>query len=528
MTIPSRRRSDNRRPSAWLVAPLLLVLTGCGSTALRGGAAAPAFSADGTTSTGQAGPADDGMSLPSADPGVSQGSGPRTGSFGGPGVAGQVPSASSGSAGAEIGSSNGLPSRGPLVSSKEPIKVGFAVTDAGALGAIFGVKHVDPTTGPKSMIAGLNKAGGIGGHQIVPVFFTADSSADGATVGQQACTAFTQDNKVDIVVGGVVGDTLPACLKQKGIAYFDPGTVATDPQQATRLPNWFQPSALRLDRAVRGTLQVGAQRGILKAGSKLGVLVEDCPAYRSIVTSTVLPMTQKLGVKVTQGSFRCVTNLVADLAPVTSDLQRETLRFSTAGVGSVVIVSPTEAFALANMTKNASQQKFFPKYLVSSNANVYGNSQSDAIIAISPDALPNIVGAGHLPLIDVGNQARPATSAQLAEQQRCTKLDPTQGGAASATGSGRYFQLNGFYAYCEALLVMKGSLEADGLRFGYADVAQGFSKALSSQPASAVLAGGRYGGGGVGRRDGAGYVQTFLYDAARKGFAYIGKPVQVS
>lgn len=504
MSVRPSRRSPR---SIAVVVPLALALAGCGSTALRGSApvSGGGTAVDGS-STGLVAP---GTGRPLATStltgGPSAAEGAGTSTSGATPTGGTTSSTTAGTGGA--GTATGSASGGSLVPgpvSKAPIKMGVAVTDAGALGAIFGVKHTDPTLGAKSVIAGLNRAGGIGGRQIAPVFYTADSSADASSVGQAACTAFTQDDKVDIVMGAVITDVLPSCLAQRGIAYFDPGTVAPDPQQAKRHPNWFQPSAMRLDRSVRGTLEVGASRGILKQGSKLGVLVEDCPAYNSIVTSTVLPMVKALGVKVTQGSFRCVTNLVGDLVPVTTDVQRETLRFSTAGVNSIIVVSPTEAFALSNLTKTASQQKFYPKYLVGSNANTYGNSQSDAIVSISPDALPNIVGAGYLPFIDVGDQAKPATSAQRAEQARCDKIDPTQGGAASAEGSGRYFKRNGFYAFCEAFLVMKASLEADGMRFGYTDVARGFASVLSSGAASALLAGGRYGGGAAGRLDGAG------------------------
>jgi hypothetical protein len=512
-----------------LVLPLVLALTGCGSTALRQGAAPSAEGLNGG----------DGLELPTgaATPGGSSTGGLATGTSGttglgatggaaGPSAPGVgQPGGTGGGSTSGTSTTGGATSGGKTATSTKPIKVGVIGVDAGALGAIFGVKARQPLDGPKAFVNGMNKAGGIGGRKIDPVYYVVDASSDASTSAQEACAAFTEDNKVDVVVGGG-GEVLSACLARRGIATFDAGFVSSDAQAMSAQPNVFQPAAMRIDRLIRGTMMVGAGKGLLKSGTRLGVLVEDCPAYKRVANNIVLPMAKQNGVSVTQGTFRCVTNLVGDLVPVTNDVQRETLRFSSAGVSTVLIVSPTEAFALSNFTKTAKQQNYHPKYLITSNAYPYGNSRDDAAVKISDDALPNIVGAGYLPLLDLGYQARAANAGQQAARTRCDKIDPTQGGADQVDGD-KSFAINGFYAACEAWFSMKGAVESNGMRFGYRDIATGFSSFLRSGAASAVLSGGRYGGGAAAQRDGAGYVVPFTCDAGKHVWHYVGNPVAV-
>jgi hypothetical protein len=406
------------------------------------------------------------------------------------------------------------------------VKVGIMGADLGAIAAVFGQDAGDPLKTPKALVAALNAAGGIGGRPVEPVYYVADSGADASTSEQEACTTFTQDNEVDAVLAGSSTGVLASCLLRAGIPMFDANSLGPDAEQMARFPNWFLPAGMRLDRSVAGVLQLGTTRGVLAKGTKLGVLADSCTSTERIMKTTVLPAAQRLGVSVTRGSFKCVENLVTDLVPVTTAVQSETLRFSTAEVGAVIVVSAVEAFAISQMSSVASQQHFFPTYLVSSNAYPFGNSQPDATIKISPDALPHIVGVGYLPLLDVGSAERPDAK-QVAARARCTKADPTQFGAASKEGAKKYLPQNVFYSVCDTFFVMKATLEASGGRFGYQDVARAYAKVLTSGLVSSVFVGGRYSGVASDRRDGAGMAQAFTYDTSRKAFRYVGSPLPV-
>jgi hypothetical protein len=417
---------------------------------------------------------------------------------------------------------------GVAVASGRPIRVGVASTDLGAIAAAFG--QADKTSVPieaaKKVIAHINKTGGIAGRKIEAVFAEGDSAADSNTNGQRVCSALTEDTKVDIVVNlGLLGELFPACLRQRGLAVVDVYGWYTDGVDMGRHPNWLVPFAMRLDRSSPALLRSAVQRGLLKRGDTLGVLREDCPWGPRIYSSSVAPVARELGLKVVEGTVKCVENLVGDLGPLTSDIQRETLRFNSSGVTHVMTLSVAEAFLVAQFTQNASKQRYFPKYLVTSNAYPYGNSQDDAIVSISPDARPNMSGIGMFPLLDVGDQARAANPAQAAAQSQCKKADPTMMQSQSEEGTGKWFQRNTFYGLCEVFYVTKALLEANGVRTSISDVLRGYESALNGSLASAVLSAGRF---EVGRRlDGVGSVRPFGYDARAQRFAYTGSPFRV-
>ena len=509
--------------AAAVAAALALALTGCGSTALRGSrAGGGALTVSGTGDDGQQGQGGTGSSGLPALGTSSTGAVASTGSAGSSGATGGTGGAGSGSATGFSGSST----TGMKAGSSRVIRVGVTTANIAAIAAAFG-KKPDDTSNDNPFIDYLNKHGGIAGRKIVPVYYQADSSQDASTSAQAACATFTQDNKVDVVVDGVIGgDVLPTCLQQKGIAEFTSANTSLDTVSLSSHPNMFNPSSMAIDRQMRALLQISAARKNLKAGAKLGVMVENCPAYVRTYNNVVVPMAKQLGVTVTQSSVKCVTNLVEDLGPLTNDVQRAALTFASNGVTHVMAISVAEAFVIGNFTTNASQQKYYPKYLVTTNAYPWGNSQSDATVKISPDALPNMTGMGYIPLLDVGTNARP-NAAQKARQAMCTKADPTQIGAQSDTTTGKSFKQSVFFTNCETVYIMKAAVEASGLDFDYRALSKAYYALKQRGQVSADLNNGVI-GGPASALDGVGYVQPFAYDTGRKTFDYVAPSVAVS
>ena len=337
------------RASVLLPIVLALAVTGCGSTALRGGSQ-PLTGASGA-SAGQG--SDAGLVSPAGGTSGSGGSvsGGATGSTGATG-SGVRPGSTTGSPGAAgtTGSapgSTGVASSGgvtaaPAVgsSSTAPIKLGVVGTDNGAIAGFFGKEGAAWDASPKKIVAYLNKTGGVGGRQLEATYFGADSAADASTNGQKACAALTEDSHVDVVVNvGMLGDVLPACLKQRGIAVFDAASWFADAATARQYPNWVVPNAIRLDRSVQAILQSAVARGTLKAGTKLGVVAESCPWASRVLEGTVKPLAKKYGVSVDSTSVKCISNILADLVPVQSDVQRGALRLKTAGATHILDLS---------------------------------------------------------------------------------------------------------------------------------------------------------------------------------------------
>ena len=226
------------------------------------------------------------------------------------------------------------------------------------------------------------------------------------------------------------------------------------------------------------------------------------------------------------GSIKCVNNLVADLTPVTNDVQRNTLKFHQDGVTHVLTISAAEGFILDTFTRNASQQKYFPKYVIaSSNAHIWNNANPDNQVSFSPDAKPNMSGIAFRPYDDIAAKARPANAGQVAAQAQCKAADPTMGGSASDNSDNHWFALDQFYTQCDAFFGLVETLKANGVTYGLRDIAAGY-RAMLGRGTSAAIAGGRYAGGNA-RVDGVGLVQPLKYDPSSKRFMHAGPPISV-
>jgi ABC-type branched-subunit amino acid transport system substrate-binding protein len=524
MTHPHRsalKRGGRRRLVPALLLPVALLVTGCGSTALRGGNTETAASGadQGLNNSGQNGSATTG------DGGSSTGVGGGTGTAGvlpGSGSGGTSGSlttggAATGSAGSSTGGATG--STGTTLAPTRPIRLGLVVPDNTAIAASFGKKAHDAATSPKRIIAYINAHGGISGHKISTVIYLANTASDADTESQKACATFTQDNKVDVVISfGVGGTVLPACLLRRGIPLLDANWFAVDSPQERQFPNWIVPNAMALDRSISAIMRNSAAGGVLKRGAKVGVLVENCPWGPRVYSGTVAPLAKQLGVSVTQATLRCITNLVSDLGPVTNDIQRATLQFASAGVTNVMFITQAEAFVATQFTKNASQQKYYPKYSISSIAYPYQDSDPQGVVTYSDDAKPNIFGVGTIPLLDVGPLAT-MTAAQSNGAKTCTQADPDQDIAAAEKGKVTYyFDLANFYARCDLFFDLKDTLEANGVKLGLSDFLAGYQK-MQSTHAPVLLQNGRF---AQGQLYSAGYTRPFGYDTARKQWHYLG------
>ena len=455
------------------------------------------------------------------------GAGGSTGAISGTG------STSTGSAGATAGGVTGTGTSGTSGTSgsvaaggkvTKPIKLGLIVVDATKIAASFGAKGGDAEKPTNDFVNYLNKTGGFAGRKIEPNYYKVDGSQDGDTASQQACEQF-KDAKVDIVMVSGSSDVLSACLAQAGITIIDYNITTTDNVDVARFRNRLLPNAMGYDRSARANLKLSAQQGLLKKGDVLGVLREDCPWGQRVVKNVVEPMASQMGVKVVEGTHRCLAS-ASDIGPTASDIQREVLRFFQDGVTRVMFVSDAEAFALSRFTNTASQQHYYPKYLVTSIGYPYTNSRDGATINISKDALPNITGIGWLQEFDVGdNVAVPASQAQ--ERARCKEADPSQLGATGRTDNQYYFLRQAFWSECDGFFTIRKILEATNGDSSLNAMISGYHVALGhGKKVSAGLTGG-YHEVTSGRIEGAGYVRPYHWVDSKNSFIYDGPEVAV-
>src|SRR5689334_14956696 len=208
----------------------LVTLSMCAALAACGTTVAPA---NGGTGVAQGTGAQDGLTAPGA---TGDGSG---GSVAGPAgagtgqVVGQVsgpggPAAASGGTsggltGVPGGSGTGAGAGAHGRAASGFVKLGITYPDAGGLATAVGTdKKSDPQAWYERIVTYINKNGGIAGRQVKATYFKADLAQDSSTLGQQACSAFTEDTKVDLVVNtAILGDTLPACLDKRGVSLLE-------------------------------------------------------------------------------------------------------------------------------------------------------------------------------------------------------------------------------------------------------------------------------------------------------------------
>ena len=521
-----------RRPRAAALALLLtLTLTACGSTLEEDGSPSAAGgddvglssvdgveSVDGTTTSGGG--------LDSAG-GTGGTSGGTTGSFAGAGTgstgAGPAGAGSTG-AGTTGGSTSVGTTTGKSGPTTSPIKLGLIVVDTTAVAAAFGAEGGDSTKPTDDFVKYMNKTGGLAGRQMQPVYYKVDGTKDGNTASQEACEKF-KDEKVELVLNSGAGDVLTACLGRAGILIVDYNTIAFDGVDVARFRNRFLPNAMRMDRLFGANMKIATQRGLMKKGDVLGILREDCLWAQRTMKNTMLPLAEQIGVKVVQGTHSCLQS-AADIGAVAQDIQREVLRFQSEGVTHVMGLSTAEAFILSRFTNTASQQRYYPKYLVTSTAYPYTNSREGATINIAKDALPNIYGVGYLQMFDVGDNDTPP-AVQVKQRAECKKADPSQLGASSQTNNQKYFLRQAFWSFCDGMFSLRAMLEVTRGATTLDALSNAYRTALApGKKVSAGLTGG-YHEVTATRFDGAGYLRPFAWNASKDSFLYTGPKIAI-
>jgi hypothetical protein len=507
---------------------LVMALTACGSTLQPGQTQLSGGTTDlsgdglavGTSTEGPAALSSEGLPL---DGGT--GTGTDVAGAAAPGAAG--PGAGGGGAGTSGAAGNGGGASGSAATrgaaGTGPLRIGIVVVDISALAAVFGSEEDGNTESfHRAFIKHLNDTGGIAGRKVEGEFITVDIASDYNAEGQRACEHFTQDNKVDIVFPNAFSnEVMLACLARNGIAALDTQLWTNDRAHIDH-PNWFTPVGMRVDRYATTAIDVSVKQGLLKRGDKLGVLYEDCPWGGRVYREVVQPAAARYGVTTEQATVKCIENLVSDLGPVTNQSRSAVLRFQSANVTHVLVLSAAEGFVVGQFSKTASDQRYYPKYALTSNAWPYNNADGDGPVAFARDQLPNMAGIGFVPFMDVGMKARPATDAQAKEHAECRKADPAMAGArAYEGGPDKATRMAGHHAMCDVYFTLRDIGDATRGSLSIPDIASVYGAVLARKP-SALLNSGRF-RPADDRRDGIGLVQPIDYSPSARQFGYKGQ-----
>lgn len=409
--------------------------------------------------------------------------------------------------------------------ARPPVKVGFMLIDFSKVAASFGFSgSADVFQGFKEMVYYLNHHGGLAGRQIRPDYYSIDGSAsDANTEYQKACTHFTQDDHVNVVISdGNYHPVFEACMAQAHVPHFDVSTYGFDNTGQRENPVYLTPTAFGVDRYSAALIETAVEAHIVTKGQRVGYLIEGCPANIRAYNQVSVPVSQRYGLNVEAEQTIC-NNGTGDLGTETSQIQNAVLKFRSDGVTSVAFISFNEGFIAALFAQGAEQQKWRPQYLLTSVALPERGVESQGSALSVPQAqLPQMRGMGWTPISDVG-QPPAGSAAQQAEKKLCKQMSPSQAGAANAPDPGvRRDFLGHFLRECDMLLLVRrimtvtdGSLSLPAVRSAYAKALDGLTSAADLNGAYAVSG---------SRTDGVFAAAPFAYSVSCKCMQYTGPP----
>jgi hypothetical protein len=353
--------------------------------------------------------------------------------------------------------------------------VGVLAVDYSGIASQFGVSF--PTNYfdvYRNIFGYLNKHGGIAGHPIEAVYHTANgAAANRAAEDQTSCTFFTEDNHVQVVLSEIIYEPdFAACIKKKGIAQIDDGQYGLTQYDLTRLGNVISPQGLTLEREAAVEFAGMTARGVLTKKSVVGVIAGGCADEVAAYGSSVVPLAKKYGFTVVESQLGCYGG-ASGLAEATSQIQGTVLKFRSSGVDQVFAFTASEGYVLTVFMNQASSQSYHPGYLLTSNGYAYANTASESTASYPDDARPFLHGMGWQPYYDADGKPA-ATGGQLAAQRTCASMDPTFGGAKSASPPADVNEMQLFFSTCDDILMLAKVLTGNGMDLGITALRKGF------------------------------------------------------
>ena len=385
----------------------------------------------------------------------------RTGgtSVGGTGTGtGGAPSAVAGGTGSTPGTNGtgsvALPTSG-TAKALSPITIGMVKT-ATTGAASIGLK-LDNTYSEQqfydALIGAMNAKGGLAGRKIQPVYDEVDPfNSNWAQDYAEVCARFTQDNKVDLVLGYVFNydQAFEACLARKGIPHLSTTFNVPDEKELSGFPLLLNVEVPTITRRTLAKLDGAFATGALTRSSRVGVAYDNCPGTERSYREAAKPAFARYGVKVVKEfQVSCVTGQ-SDSGRSTAEVQSMGLQFQSANVTHVLFHSVSEGPMMAFFMQNAQSQRYYPTYIMSSLANLMFVTTNPQLAP--PEQARNVKAFGWMPFEDVTVDKYPAKNAA---QLRCLALLKSQ---KVVPVSSLDFKIA--YTTCEVLFIAERALTA--------------------------------------------------------------------
>ena len=244
------------------------------------------------------------------------------------------------------------------------------VTDTRAETERNGVGVVSPyQEAVHGMIDAINSDGGVEDRELEVVDEVIDFSAPNHDSAFEAvCQQFTQDNNVQAVVydGLIYNESFNGCLTKAGVPLLfmgQTGSPVGDQQSLEDNPGLIAVNSVSMTRRVESIMNKAIAAGLLPSGSKIGVVMEDCPYNERAYEETLKPIADENGIELVKADINC-SHGYADTGPALAQVQSFALKLKSEGVDSVMFLTLFENGLIYYFAQSANEQKWTPQYLL--------------------------------------------------------------------------------------------------------------------------------------------------------------------
>ncbi|MBV8305415.1 MAG: ABC transporter substrate-binding protein [Acidimicrobiia bacterium] len=237
--------------------------------------------------------------------------------------------------------------------SDHQIRLGIPIFDLGNL-PVNGINPAQQEAQWNSYLDAVNKAGGVEGRQLVPVYAGYNPLQEDSS--RAACLALTQDTQVFAVLAYGLFDNQVGCFSQEHAVPLVNGIGVSDATMAASGRRMLTVNISK-DRALRDQALLVAQMGVLQ-GKTVGIVTSTDRNDNASVDAALVPTLRQLGVKVAHTS-----NLSSDEGTALAQLPVEVRAMQAAGV-NVVFLAANLLYS-GYFVEDADSQGYHPQYTTS-------------------------------------------------------------------------------------------------------------------------------------------------------------------
>lgn len=249
-----------------------------------------------------------------------------------------------------------------------------------------GVTTGDERRNYEALIDWFNERGGLAGRRLKPVYhrFSNQSATPKGAQLQAACSTFTEDNAVFVVMTANVDDSFLQCMHRYQVGLIGyAGFTNSDARTFQQFPRWLETNTLSLSAAANLTPIGQEELGFFKTagpvGARLGVLTYDHPRFRRALEQELLPSLARLGHKPVDVRYAKYEETLSDVAQTSSDVSNAVLSFRSNDVTHVMILDGQALLTILFM-RQAENQGYRPAYGL--------NSQNGGQIVVDSGVAP--------------------------------------------------------------------------------------------------------------------------------------------